>query len=71
MILIDYIPKRFRKQAELDNPTGCFNLAILYIKGVGVEQNIEQALSWMRKAAENGDEDAPTHVEKVTSSLGV
>ena len=56
----------FRKQAELDNPTGCFNLAILYIKGAGVEQNIEQALYWMKKAAENGDEDARSHVEKYT-----
>ena len=23
----------FRKQAELDNPAGCFNLAIQYLKG--------------------------------------
>lgn len=53
----------FRKQAELDNPTGCFNLAIQYLKGEGVEQDFEQALYWMEKAEENGDDDAPAHVQ--------
>lgn len=48
----------FRKQAELDNPTGCFNLGILYLKGKGVEQSFEQTLFWMQKAEENGDDDA-------------
>lgn len=53
----------FRKQAEMDNPTGCFNLAIQYLKGEGTEQSFEQALYWMEKAAENGDDDAPAHVQ--------
>lgn len=53
----------FRKLAELNNPTGCFNLAIQCMKGEGTEQSFEQALYWMEKAEENGDDDAPAHVQ--------
>ena len=59
----------FRKQAELDNPTGQFNLAIQYLKGEGVEQSFEQALYWMQRAEENGDEDAPAHVKKYSKII--
>ena len=52
----------FRKQAEADDPTGCFNLAIQYLKGEGVEQDFDQALSWMKKAEENGDSDAVEYI---------
>lgn len=59
----------FKKLAELDNPTGQFNLAIQYLKGEGVEQSFEQALYWMQKAEENGDDDAPAHVEKYSKII--
>ena len=52
----------FRKQAEEDDPTGCFNLAILYLKGEGVEQNFGQSLFWMKKAEENFDSDAKGYI---------
>ena len=53
------------KLAELDNPMGCFNLAILFIKGQGVEQNFEQALHWMGKALLNGNEEAVLYASKL------
>lgn len=59
----------FRKQAELDNPAGCFNLAIQYLKGEGVEQSFEQALYWMKKADENGDKDALAHIEQYSKII--
>ena len=52
----------FRKQAEADDPTGCFNLAILHLKGEGVEQDFDQSLFWRKKAEENGDSDAAGHI---------
>lgn len=52
----------FRKQAEADDPTGCFNLAIQYLKGEGAEQSFAEALFWMKKAEENGDSDAEGYI---------
>ena len=52
----------FRKQADEDDPTGCFNLAILYLKGEGVTQDFGQALFWMKKAEENADSDAAGYI---------
>lgn len=45
--------------AEIDNATAQFNLGLFYAKGFGVERDLEKAVYWMNKAAENGDEDAP------------
>lgn len=53
----------FRKQAELDNPTGCFNLGIMYLNGSGTAQSFDQALYWFQKADENGDSDAAPLIE--------
>ena len=53
------------KLAELDNPMGCFNLAILFIKGQGVEQNFEQALHWIGRALLNGNEEAVLYASRL------
>ena len=47
----------FRKEAELQDSEGAFNLGLLYAKGFGVERDFAQAAEWMEKAVEWGDPD--------------
>lgn len=47
----------YRKEAELKDPEGAFNLGLLYAKGFGVERDFEQAAAWMEKAVSWGDKD--------------
>ncbi len=54
----------YGKLAEEDDPTGQYNLAIMYVKGEGTERDFEKALYWMEKADENGDSDAEGHIVK-------
>ena len=44
--------------AEDDNSNAQFNLGLCYAKGCGVKRDFTKAADWMRRAAENGDEDA-------------
>lgn len=39
-----------------------FNLGMYYWKGVGTEANIDEALKWLKKAAEKGDDKAAYNV---------
>lgn len=47
----------FRKEAELQDAEGAFNLGLLYAKGFGVERDFVQAAEWMEKAVAWGDGD--------------
>lgn len=47
----------YRKEAELNDSEGAFNLGLLYAKGFGVERDFTKAAEWMEKAVEWGDED--------------
>ena len=46
------------------NANAQFNLGLCYAKGCGVKREFNKAAEWMRKAADNGDEDAATLAEK-------
>lgn len=59
----------FRKLAKAGVSNGMFSLALHYAKGFGVPRDFEQAVYWMEKAAENGDEDAPSLVEKLQKAI--
>ncbi len=48
----------YRKEAELQDSEGAFNLGLLYAKGYGVERDFTQAAEWMEKALAWGDSDA-------------
>ena len=48
----------YKKLAEQGEPTSQFNVGLFYAKGFGTERDIDQAVQWMGKAAENGDKDA-------------
>lgn len=55
----------FTRLAELDNAAAQFNLGLLCAKGCGMGRNFETAVNWLKKAAENGDDDAPGLIEKL------
>lgn len=44
--------------AEKDNADAQYNLGILYMKGLGVEENLKTAFIWYKRAAANGHTDA-------------
>ncbi len=43
----------FKRQADKGNTRGYFYMAIAYISGVGTPQNYDEAIKWMRKAADS------------------
>jgi len=61
----------FTKAAELGHPTSQFNLALHYENGRGVKKDIDKAIYWYEKAAENGDEDAPEAIESLKKKKAV
>ena len=44
--------------AEQGSISAQFGLGYCYLKGNGVSRNISKAKEWLRKAADQGDEDA-------------
>ena len=60
----------YLKLAEQGSAIGQFNIALFYLKGQGVEQDLEKALYWMKKAQESGDDDAPKFVDKFEEMIG-
>lgn len=70
---IDVDPEKavywFTRLAELDNATAQFNLGLLCAKGFGMERNFETAVNWLKKAEENGDDDAHGLIEKLQKAV--
>lgn len=48
----------FEQSAQLGNGNSMYNLGLLYQNGTGVKQDLETALAWYQKAADNGSIDA-------------
>ena len=46
--------KEWRPLAEAGDAPTQFNLGLMYLDGVGVPQNSEQAMEWFRKSADRG-----------------
>ena len=46
------VARLLEKAAKLDHPNAQYNLAVMYQKGDGVEQDMQKALFWYEKAAE-------------------
>lgn len=44
-----------RREAELGNPRAQYALGYMYYYGQGVQQDMEEALRWIRQAAAQGD----------------
>jgi localization factor PodJL len=59
----------FRKAADHGIADSQYNLAILYARGVGVEQNLAEAYKWFFLAAKEGDQDAAQKRDQIASRL--
>lgn len=66
----DKVSQDFKKSAywwenlaNTGNAIGQFNIGLFYAKGCGVKRDFAKAAEWMRKSAENGDEDASAVAE--------
>ena len=58
----EYAFSCFRKAAELGFAEAQYNLGYMFLKGIGVVQNIVEAIKWFRKAAEQGYAEAQFHL---------
>lgn len=57
----------FLASAKQGNPHSQHNLAVLYLKGQGIERDQKKALAWFLIAAENGSKSAKRTVAKFSA----
>jgi TPR repeat protein len=55
----------YQKAADLGNSTAQCNLAFMYMNGIEIVKNIDKAVYWYKKSAEQGDQDAHNKLEKL------
>ena len=65
----DGAAKWFQKAAELGVRDSQFNLAILYARGNGVKQDLEESYKWFAIAARDGDKDAAEKRDEVANAM--
>ncbi|MGA7324002.1 MAG: hypothetical protein WBX25_05880 [Rhodomicrobium sp.] len=56
-------------RAASDLPESQYNLALLYERGLGIEQNLSKAYYWYQLAARGGDKEAMWHAEQLKHLL--
>ncbi|MBQ6003089.1 MAG: SEL1-like repeat protein [Synergistaceae bacterium] len=59
----------YEKAATQSLPDAQYGLGIIYRDGRGVPQSDEKAIEWFTKAAEQGDNDAKTELEKLSPQV--
>jgi localization factor PodJL len=65
----DGAAKWFQKASELGVRDSQFNLAILYARGNGVKQDLEESYKWFAIAARDGDRDAAQKRDEVANAM--
>lgn len=65
----DGAAKWFQKASELGVRDSQFNLAILYARGNGVKQDLEESYKWFSIAARDGDGDAAQKRDEVANAM--
>ena len=60
----------FCQSAAQGNANGEYALGLWYYLGDGGESDYEQALHWIRKAAEQGNEEAQEALERIADAIG-
>ena len=53
------------ENAEAGDVEAQYELGVMYLKGQGVEQNREQALQWLQRASDGGNEQAKSKLTRV------
>jgi hypothetical protein len=56
--------KWYRKAAEQNDADAQFFLGRMYFEGKGIESNTQEAITWMKVSADNGNEYAKEIVSK-------
>ena len=59
----------FRKAAEHGLRDSQYNLAVLHVRGLGVEANLVEAYKWFTLAGKQGDMDAANKREEIAKRL--
>src|SRR5262249_21064652 len=59
----------FRKAADYGVTDSQYNLAVLYARGIGVEQNLAEAYRWFALAAREGDAESAKKRDDVGARL--
>ena len=65
----DGAAKWFQKASEFGVRDSQFNLAILYARGNGVKQDLEESYKWFAIAARDGDRDAAAKRDEVANAM--
>ncbi|AOF90804.1 sel1 repeat family protein [Sinorhizobium sp. RAC02] len=65
----DGAAKWFQKASEFGVRDSQFNLAILYARGNGVKQDLEESYKWFAIAARDGDKDAAEKRDEVANAM--
>jgi TPR repeat protein len=55
----------YEKAARLEGSAAQLNLAWMYIEGLGVKQDHQKCVYWMKKAAEQGEREAIEFLSKI------
>lgn len=57
----------FKKAADKNHTTACYNLGIVYENGMGVDKNLDEAKQWYEKAAKYGHQKAKAAVTRLSA----
>lgn len=71
--IVDKNPKLafywYEKAAQLNDSKAQFNVALMYLKGVGVEQNDDLAIQWLKRSAAQGYRGAEEALDRIHAAL--
>ena len=71
-VQVDYLgaQKFFLESANLGNAEACRYLGLMYLRGKGVEKNLQTSVQWFEKAAIGGDSLAQKNLVSIKAMLG-
>ncbi|MEN8220548.1 MAG: tetratricopeptide repeat protein [Pseudomonadota bacterium] len=61
------VPQNDPETAEQGDAQAQYNLGLIYAKGVGVYPNLQEAIKWARKAAEQGHANAQNLLKQLSA----
>ena len=56
-----------KTKAQAGDTEAQYDLGLMYYHGIGVERDIQESETWMRKAAEQGNADAQNFLKEAQS----
>ncbi|WP_442921063.1 hypothetical protein [Mesorhizobium sp. Cs1321R2N1] len=59
----------YERAAQLNNGRAQFNVGLMYLKGVGVEENAVLAVQWLKRSAAQGYHGAEEALDRVQAAL--